>query len=389
VTGESDRAVLVGYGEIGSKSRRVRARMAETLRENLGAVLADRGVDAAVERTWSRLVVRADDVAAAAEAAADTFGVVWARPALVVDPTVEAVRDALASVAEGDTGTFAVRASRAGDHPFRSGDLERAGGAAVAATGREVDLDDPDRVYRVDCRREAAYVSGHQHGGPGGLPLGTQGRAVALVSGGLDSPVAAYETMRRGCEVLPVYVSLGDYGGPDHEARAVETVRRLARYAPDRDLRVRVVDGGAVVESVVETLGPTRMLSLRRAMLAMAAEVADGAGAHSIVTGEMLGQKSSQTGANLAATDAAVDLPVHRPLLARDKSAVVARAREIGTFEGATLPVGCDRVAPTHPETVATPESVRAAEPADLLDRARAAARNVRLVDLDGDLGGD
>jgi thiamine biosynthesis protein ThiI len=135
----------------------------------------------------------------------------------------------------------------------------------------------------------------------------------------------------------------------------------------------------------VEAVGDTRMLSLRRAMLRMAAVVADGVGAHAVATGESLGQKSSQTGPNLAVTAAAVDSPVHRPLLTWDKADIVACARELGTFDDATLPVGCERVAPTHPETAATLAAVRAAEPDDLLDRAARVAREVTVVDPDAD----
>jgi thiamine biosynthesis protein ThiI len=102
------------------------------------------------------------------------------------------------------------------------------------------------------------------------------------------------------------------------------------------------------------------------------------ADAHAIVTGEVLGQKSSQTGPNLAVTDAAVDRPIHRPLLTRDKADVTDQARRIGTFDDSTLPVGCDRIAPAHPETNATIAAVRAAEPDDLLARAERAARERR-----------
>jgi len=126
------------------------------------------------------------------------------------------------------------------------------------------------------------------------------------------------------------------------------------------------------------------MLSLRRAMLRAAAVVADDVGAHSLVTGEAMGQKSSQTGRNIAITDVAVDYPVHRPLVTRDKPDIVAMARELGTFEDATLPVGCERVAPPHPETNASLEAVRAAEPDDLLDRAAAAAADRRRIDPGG-----
>jgi thiamine biosynthesis protein ThiI len=117
-------------------------------------------------------------------------------------------------------------------------------------------------------------------------------------------------------------------------------------------------------------------------MLAAAEEVAGVVGAHSVTTGESLGQKSSQTGSNLAVTDAAVSLPVHRPLLTRDKNDVTEQARQVGTFDDSTLPVGCERVAPPHPETNATLAEVVAAEPDDLLDRARALVESVETVDL-------
>jgi thiamine biosynthesis protein ThiI len=178
-----------------------------------------------------------------------------------------------------------------------------------------------------------------------------------------------------------VYVDLGEYGGADHRARAVETVGWLRRRAPNTDRRLRIVPAGPLVERLVNEVGDTRMLSLRRAMLRMAATVADDVGAHAVATGESIGQKSSQTGPNLAVTDAAVDRPVHRPLLTWDKTDIVAAARDLGTFDDATLPVGCERVAPSHPETAATLAAVRAVEPDDFLERAASLAREATVVD--------
>ncbi|MFB6280917.1 MAG: tRNA sulfurtransferase [Haloferacaceae archaeon] len=385
--GAAPEVVLAAYGEIGVKSSRVRGRMERRLRDNLAAVLDDRGIDAAVERRWSRLVVETPDPDAAAAAAADVPGVVWARPAAVVPPTLDAVARTTAALAERvEPTTFAVRANRAGPperHPFSAREVERRAGAAVeAATDATVDLDDPGTTIRVDVRERDAFVSPREVRGPGGLPVGTQGRAVALVSGGIDSPVAAWETMRRGCAVVPTYVDLGDYGGADHRARAIRTIRRLARYAPNEDLRPRVVEAGDIAADLVESVDDTRMLSLRRAMLAAGAALAERTGADAVVTGESIGQKSSQTGPNLAVTDAAVDLPVHRPLLTRDKEEVVAAARDLGTFEDATVAAGCQRVAPTAPETRASLDAVAAAEPGDLLDRARAAGRDARVIEV-------
>ncbi|KTG11310.1 tRNA sulfurtransferase [Haloprofundus marisrubri] len=377
---------------MGTKSSKVRGRMERTLVSNLDAMLGSRGIDAEVERRWSRPLIRVrnpEQVGAAAAAAADTFGVVSARPAVTCEPTRERLLDVLTSLtAEHEPEeSFAVRVSRAGPkdaHDFGSRELERVGGGVVEnRTGASVDLDNPDVTYHVEAREGEAFVSTAERAGPGGLPLGTQGTAVALVSGGIDSPVAAWEVMKRGCVVAPVYVDLGDFGGPDHEARAVSTMRRLADFAPGFDVRPRVVSAGGLVSELAEEVGATRMLSLRRMMLRIGEAVAREIDAHAVVTGESLGQKSSQTGPNFAVTDAVTSLPVYRPLLTRDKPDIVAQARKIGTYDDSTLPVGCERVAPSRPETNAALEDVVDAEPEKLLRRAEKAARAARIVDID------
>ena len=387
--------VVVRYGEISTKSRRVRGRMASQLAENIGALLADRNVEGDVQRRTGRVLVRTDEsqVDEATDAAADAFGVVSASPAVAVPPRIDDIEAALAdaALASYDGGTFAVRARRAGrDFPFTSEDLERHGGDAVWSAVDDrfdpaVDLDDPDLTFYVDCREADAFVFLEKRPGPGGLPLGTQRPLVALVSGGIDSPVAAYEAMRRGSPIVPVYVDLGDYGGPDHRTRAIETVRTLAAYAPNFDTRVRVVPGGEAVALLADRMDRGRMLSLRRFMYRTAEHVAREEGAAGIVTGEAIGQKSSQTAQNLAVTDPATSLPVLRPLLTADKTDIVDRARKIGTFDDATIPAGCNRIAPARPETNGRLDGLLASEPDDLFDHAEAAAGHVDLVDLPGD----
>ncbi|QLH84055.1 tRNA sulfurtransferase [Halosimplex pelagicum] len=387
--------VVVRHGEIGTKSEHVGTKMERRLRENLAAVLDDRGVDAEIEQRRFRLRLHTDDPEAATAAAADTFGVVSASPAVRVEPTLEAIRGALADAArEGyDGGTFAVSARRAGErsaHPFSSTDIEREGGSAVwdaaeaAGVDPEVDLDDPDVELFVDCREDDALVFLEKRSGPGGLPLGTQDPVVALMSGGIDSPVAAWELMKRGAPVVPLYVDLGDYGGVDHQARAVSTTETLARYAPDRDMRLRIAPAGDAVADIAETVDVGRMLVLRRFMFRVAAAVAEDHGAVGIVTGEAVGQKSSQTTANLAVTSAAVDLPVFRPLLTVDKTDITARADEIGTFGESTIPAGCERLAPDYPETRGRLGAIEEREPDGLAERARAVADRLEVAD-----GGD
>ncbi|ELZ16531.1 thiamine biosynthesis protein [Haloterrigena salina JCM 13891] len=382
--------VLVRHGDLNTKSNTVKRYMVDVLCENLEALLEDRSIPGDVERKWNRPLIHTteDAVAEATDAATDAFGVVSASPALTVSTEKERILEALTEAAREcyDGGAFAVDARRANkDVPYSSEDLAREGGDAVWAAVEdefepEVDLDDPDVTFGVEVRDKCTYVYLEKLPGPGGLPLGSQEPAVALVSGGIDSPVAAYEIMKRGSPIVPAYVDLGDYGGIDHEARAMETVRLLSAYAPNFDMDVYRIPGGEAVDLLVREMDKGRMLSLRRFFYRAAETLAERVDAHGIVTGEAVGQKSSQTLQNLGVTSRAADLPIHRPLLTRDKQDIVAQAREIGTFTDSTIDAGCNRVTPDRVETNARLEPLLAHEPDDLLERAEEAAKNADLV---------
>ncbi|WP_049928535.1 tRNA sulfurtransferase [Halopiger goleimassiliensis] len=383
--------VLVRHGDLNTKSTTVKRYMEGILVENLEAMLDDRSIPGDVERRWNRPLIHtsADAVEDATAAAADTFGVVSASACRTVSTEKERILEALAETARAhyDGGAFAIDARRATtDLPYDSDELERDGGNAVWEAVEdefdpEVDLEDPDLTFGVEVREDAAFVYLEAVPGPGGLPLGSQEPVIAMVSGGIDSPVAAYEVMKRGSPIVPVYVDLGAYGGVDHEARAMETVRTLSRYAPNFDMRVYEIPGGETVDHLVEEMEKGRMLSLRRFFYRAAEVLAERVDAHAIVTGEAIGQKSSQTMQNLAVTSRATDLPIHRPLLTRDKQDIVAQAREIGTFSQATIDAGCNRVAPDRAETNARLERLLENEPDDLFERAETAAKHAELVD--------
>lgn len=388
--------VLVRYGEIGVKSRAVQSRMEQRLEGNIGAVLEARSLDARLRREHTRLFVETDSerIDAVTDAITDTFGVVSASPAKRVEPTEDEIIDCLMQTARSvyDGNSLAVRVHRAGEadrHPFTSLELERSGGAAVCEALDEagfeptVDLDDPEWTFSVECRPDDAYVFCEKHPGPGGLPVGSQEPVVTLVSGGIDSPVAAWHLLKRGCPVVPLYIDLGQYGGVDHRARAERTVEQLKRFAPNFDLNLRVASGGEGIERIHEAPDRFGMLLLRRFMLRVAAAVADDVGAVGIATGEAIGQKSSQTSANLRVTDAAVEYPVHRPLLSMDKSTVTEVAKDIGTHDDATVQAGCNRLAPDNPATKPDPTAVSEAEPDDIEALARSAARERTVIRFD------
>ncbi len=378
--------VIVRHGDIGVKSTRVQSWMEGELASNLESTLASRSIPGTVEQQWGRLFVRTEQTARAARAAGDVFGVVSASPARSVEPTLEAISAHLAAVAEQTYhgGSFAVDARRAGDHPFTSQEVGEIGGEAIweaVSPGVEptVDLDDPDHRFQVEVRDAEAFVFRDSIDGPGGLPVGTQAPLLALISGGIDSPVAAWRAMKRGAPIQPLYFDLGPYGGVDHRARAIDAVRRIAGYAPGQEWTLRIVDIGTPLEHLADRVGDTRMLSVRRLMLMVADRIAAGTEARGIVTGESIGQKSSQTVSNLEVTDRVADLPVHRPLLTADKQEIIAHARSIGTYETTTVDTGCNRIAPDQPETAAPIERVEGAEPKAMADWAKNVAAEVEL----------
>ena len=379
--------VVVRYGALGTKSPSVRRRMSERLRESVAAALSDRGLGGSVERRDGRLLVRGTDPGPAAEAAAALPGVVSASPAREVEADPEHIYETMLELAtEREFDSYAVRASRArDDHEFTSPQLEREGGAAVGeAVDAAVDLEAPDVTLEADVQPDRAFVFAERVAGPGGLPVGSQAPLVALVSGGIDSPVAAFEAMRRGAPLVPVYVDLGGFGGVDHRARAIAACERLAERAPAHDCRPYVVEGGDAMARIADRVDRGRMLCVRRYFFSAAAAIAEIEDAAGVVTGEAVGQKSSQTARNLRVTTAAVDLPVHRPLLSMDKPAITERARELGTDETAEIEAGCNRLVPDNPETEGRLEGLSRVEPDGLLERAAADARQARRVDPAG-----
>ncbi|MDY6774576.1 MAG: tRNA uracil 4-sulfurtransferase ThiI [Halobacteria archaeon] len=359
--------VLVRYGEIGNKSSSVRSRLQRLLADRIRLTLDDREIEYnGIEVEWGRLFVDCDNVVDAAEAVADVFGVVRTSPAVRVDPEMDEMENAAVSLVKAvgfDSGKFAVRPRSAGDHSFDSEDMGRKIGDAVweAVEEPEVDLDDPELSVGVEAREDAAYVYVEEMEGVGGLPVGSQGRTVGLVSGGIDSPVAAWYSLRRGSSLVPIYLDLDPLVGEDHFERARLAVEALSRYAPDVDEIWRVPTDGILLQ-LFDEVERDRMIIYRRIMLRIAEAIAKKEDAEGIVTGESLGQKSSQTARNLRVTSEAVGMPVHRPLFGRDKTEITAKAREIGTYPTVDIDEGCASLAPHHPTTHADLEDVREKE---------------------------
>lgn len=320
-------------GEIGTKSARTRRRFLRILAENVRRGLARAGVRGRVEPRWSRLMVHTEDPVAARGAVARVFGVHSVSRVVTVrfdglDDLVAGVEPLVRDRVVGRT--FAVRAKRGGHHPFTSVDVAVALGRALLPGSAGVHLDDPEVEVAVEIADREAHVVLESLPGPGGLPIGSGGRAVALFSGGFDSPVAAWMAMRRGTVLDLVVCDLG--GGGQVEA-ALEVARELALgWAPGREPRLHVVDIATAVAALRARVQPRiRQVLLKRAMYRVGTLVARAVGGEALVTGESLGQASTQTLRNLAVAEEAAGMPVIRPLVGMDKDEIIARSRRIGT----------------------------------------------------------
>ena len=235
--------------------------------------------------------------------------------------------------------TFRVTARRADKRfPFDSMDVERAVGAAVCAgTGKSVSLKNPDLTVYIELLTNDAYFSVEKIPGPGGMPVGVSGTVACLISGGIDSPVAAYRMIKRGCRALFVHFSGRPLVSRSSEDKVRELVQTLTAYL--YDARLYVIPFGEIQrEIVLNTPAAFRVVLYRRMMVRIAEELAKRESCWGLVTGDSLGQVASQTPENLSVVEDAAELPVLRPLIGMDKLEIVDEARRLGTYETSIEP---------------------------------------------------
>jgi thiamine biosynthesis protein ThiI len=343
--------------ELATKARGTRRRFQQRLGRNLRDALASAGLDGRVEVKWSHLLVEAP-APDAAQHLASVFGVssvsrIEARLPLDLDEIVRTGEVLWAGRVAG--GSFAVRARTTGACPFSSRDVKIRLGAALNRHAT-VDLDDPDLAVTVDVRDGEALLYSEKIPGVGGLPMGVEGRAVCLISGGFDSAVAAWLLLKRGVALDYVFCNLS---GEAYERAVVSVAKVLADAwsCGDRP-KMHVVDFGEPVAELKRTVQPKYwQVVLKRLMYRAAEQVAAEIGAHAIVTGESVGQVSSQTLANLRAIDGAATLPVLRPLVGLDKQEIIRRAERIGTAVLSQHIREYCAILPDRPVTHARPEA--------------------------------
>jgi tRNA uracil 4-sulfurtransferase len=360
---------IVRYHEIALKGRN-RPFFVDKLAVNLRRATADLpGVSA--QLLGSRIAVRAPDELdwdVLKERLAHVFGVAnFSRAHTVTaDPELSALKEAVGAALEGRTyRSFRVTCRRSWKQFVRdSGYIERELGAFVnARTGWKVNLQQPELVLLVEVVKERMLFSFERIPGPGGFPMGGSGRVVALLSGGIDSPVAAWRLMKRGCNVTLVNC----HAFPLQDRTMIDKVRDLAHLLTRWQYRTHLwlVPFGKLQQEIVAACpAPLRVVLYRRFMLRIAEALARNARGQALVTGDSLGQVASQTLENLCVIDQAASIPVLRPLVAMDKEEITAQAQALGTFQISTLPDQdcCQLFVPKSPALAAKLEEVLAAE---------------------------
>jgi tRNA uracil 4-sulfurtransferase len=366
-------SVVVHYQEIALKGRNRPWFIARLVR-NIKTATSDLNVTRVTTKMGriEILLGSADAWEPVAERLRHVFGIAnFSRAALVpldVDGIAEAILNDLGDLR---VSTFRVSAKRADKRfPLTSPQIEReVGGRIKEAKGWTVDLDNPEFTIHVEALTGEAFYHFGKNAGPGGMPTGVSGRVVALLSGGIDSPVACYRLMKRGCRVIPVHF----HSYPILSRASQEKVRELAavltRY--QQFTRLYMVAFGEIQQQVMLSVSPPlRVVIYRRLMMRIAQGIADRSHAGALVTGEVIGQVASQTLENMATIGSVSTLPVFRPLIGMDKDEITVEAQRLGTYPISIIEDQdcCQLFTPKHPATKARREDVDSAERALPID---------------------
>lgn len=360
--------VMARYGELFLKSEPVKHYFIGMLLRNIRKALGAGGLACRYETPRGRILIYGDRPEEIAAIVSRIFGIVDVSICRRTTPNIaeiSAVALALALPRLSAGMSFAVRAKRQYKTGPDSQELGRAIGSHIfdAIPGLAVDLDHPDYEIFVEVRDFGGLVYDSRIAAPGGLPWGTQGRVLVLLSSGIDSPVASWLAMKRGCEITHLHLDAGKWAGTDVLAAAIDNHRKLSCWSPGFEIQMLVADSEPLYDAMRTLRIPPRFRCVicKRFMHRVAARLMAKEGAQALVTGENLGQVASQTLANLSVISEAVTVPVLRPLITYDKEETITLARKIGTFEARPGDLAC-RAVPRMPATKASSEEIRQCE---------------------------
>jgi len=385
-------SVIVRYGgELGIKGAWTRNAYERRLLKNIKTALKHYEISyRKIIRKYGRLFLKTSLTTESSTKLARVFGISSLSPALETTSKFENIIDKtvfLAGLTLRQKTSFAVRCRRVGNHPYSSTDVCKEVGSHVldAFPGRrlKVNLKNPDTTLGVEVRNDQAFVYPVSVRGAGGLPLGTQPKVVGLLSGGVDSSVACWLVMKRGCPVVPLYFDNTPYTDEATTERATNVAEALFDWSIGFPRKVYMVSHGPNLAEFKEQRRFERLTCIicKRMMYRIAEKVAGLVRAEGIATGEAIGEQASQTLRNLRLLNsAATKYPIHRPLLGFDKAETEQIARRIGTYKASIQRVkGCAAV-PRKPVTMAKPHDVAEAEEA--LDIGKMVERSIITLQI-------
>jgi len=346
---EKNQKIIIKYGELWLKSEPVKKRFIDALAENVRSSLRSNGVrDFRLGRKRDMLVLETDEAKAEA-ALSSVFGISWFTRAMETLSEMRQIENAALEEAGKikKSETFAVRAGRSDkSFQFTSNEIENRIGAKI---DRSVDLSNPDFTIYVEVGKDRSYVYSRKIKGAGGLPYGVSGRTLSLISGGIDSPVASWFMMKRGCSVDFVH-----FYADRKDVRKIEALlEKLRRYAP-LHLNLYSVHFAPIQQAIVRDCERRYTCVLcKRLMYRISSTIAAEIKAKALVTGENLAQVASQTLDNLAANSDVIRIPILRPLLGMDKEETIAIAKRIGTYDVSIKSAEACKFVPSKPATKA------------------------------------
>lgn len=353
---------IVRYGEVALKGMN-KPYFERMLTERIKKLLKRKFENFTVKRQDGLVFVRADKEYAKEDIIKEiskVFGVASISPAVEAESHLDAIGEAAVEYMKGlieekGVQSFKVKAKRADKNfPVKSPEIGRIIGAKVLIGCKvlHVDVNDPDVMLHVDVRQDRSYIYQDKIAGFGGLPLGTNGKGMTLLSGGIDSPVATWMMAKRGMMIEAIHFHSFPYTSQRAQEKVEDLARIVATYCGN--FKMHVVNLLPIQEAIVQNCPEEETTILvRRFMMRIAEAVAKDTGCGMLITGENLGQVASQTAEALVVTDASVQLPVMRPLIAMDKVDIMDKAKEIGTYETSIMPYEdcCTVFLPKHPTT--------------------------------------
>ena len=347
--------VLVRFGELSTKGKN-RKDFIKRLDRNIRHILRD-FKDLEFRRTYDRIYIKLqdEDPDEIADRLKKVFGISSFSFTEKVDPEIETIKDRCLAIArESGKKTFKIKAKRHDKtFPMISDEINRAvAGRILHETDLKVDVHDPQLLISIEIHSDAAYITSGKIQGAGGYPTGINGKALLMLSGGIDSPVAAYEIMKRGIEVEAVHFSSPPYTSEAAKQKVMDLAGMVSIY--QGSMKVHVLNFTDIQLAIYKTAGdPYAVTLMRRMMFRLAERVAKGNNCLVIGTGESVGQVASQTLESMVCINDVVKMPVIRPLVCYDKVEIIDLARKIGTYETSILPYEdcCTIFDPKNPVT--------------------------------------